>query len=187
MTALKAGDIVFTRSKHWLGRIIRWFERSKGEEESQANHVGIVVTPGNETSALIVEALWSVKCHTLEDQYGGKDELVCIYRPINLTDDDLKIIVRSAKSYVGKPYGPLKLLLHAADRLLGGVTLFRHFAVLDQFPVCSYVVAKSYAEAGYYFGVDAQAADPDDIWDFCVSRRDRFELVRRWSKVAPLD
>lgn len=180
---LKPADIVFTRSTHKLGGIIRRLTRSRGESKTETNHVGIVVLEGTEQTATIVEALWSVKRHTLGASYGGSRDEVAVYRPINLTARDRRTIVATAEKYVGKPYGPLKLVLHALDAPFG-TNLFRRLAVLDGFPICSYVVAAAYAKAGYHFGVSTKAAQPDDIWDFCDRRDDRYRLMRKWGTIA---
>ena len=171
------GDIVLTRSRSWLGRAIRRLTRDRGEAATEVNHVGIVVKAGaNLTAAVIVEALLEVRMHPVGVQYGTGHSAIAVFRPVTLKPAEITKVVEAAESFVGRRYGALKLVLHLLDWCLGGRFVFRRFGALDRFPICSYLVARSFSAAGLDFGVADRAASPDDIWDFCVASRHYLEV-----------
>jgi hypothetical protein len=179
---LEPCDIFFTRSKTWLGWLIRTCTRAPGESRTWAQHVGMIVSEGEDLDAIAIEALTTVERHPLRDEYGdGKTELI-VYRPINLTDAEKIIIMVAAHADVGKQYGYGKLLLHFGDwccsEVVGrDVCLFRRLALVDKFPICSFAVARWWAAAKKFFGVKVGAASPDDIWDFCQGNPDKYQRV----------
>ena len=177
-------DIVMTAGSGFLSRAIRVFTRQIGESPTKVNHVGIVVTKSRHLGdAVIVEALWKVRRHPLEMRYGSGESDVAIYRPLNLTDQEKDIIVAAASSYEGRSYGILKIFLHLLDSLLLGIYLFRRLGCMDDYPICSWLVAYSFAKAEKDFGVDPGAATPDDIWDF-VNRRDgKYSCVKKLGRL----
>jgi hypothetical protein len=166
---LKPADIVLVHGRGWLSDAIRKLTRSTGEEKSWASHVGLATG-----DRYIVEALVRGVV-AREMPYGQRSAQV--WRPRNLSKTDKRIITRHALDYVGEKYGWGKAVLHGLDGALGGVYLFRRLAFVDAWPICSWIVASSYAKAGYTFGVDVGAASPDDIWDFVHSRADKYERV----------
>lgn len=175
---LRSGDIFLSRNRRWLSRAIRFCTRRIGEPRSVVSHVGIVVEGGALESTVIVEALSQVKKRKLVEAYGqGKDDLA-VYRPINLTEAEVKAVVAAARAYEGRKYGVLKIVLHFLDWLLQGVYFFRALAWMDSYPICSWLVAQSFAKAGKTFGVAAGAATPDDIWDFVTDRPTKYERIR---------
>jgi hypothetical protein len=173
-TNLKPGDIFLTQGTSFISRAIRFFSRTGGESRTEANHVGIVVAGGTEHSAVIVEALTKVKRRKMSAYASSDNTKVAVYRPTNVSDDDMALIMAKANSYVGNDYGYVKIAAHLADWFLGGRYFFRRFAAMDKYPICSWVVAYAYAEAGYDFGVHPGAASPDDIHDFCVANPDKY-------------
>ncbi len=58
-----------------------------------------------------------------------------------------------------------------------GAYVFRRLAFMKRYPICSWLVAHSSNEVGKHFDVDAGAATPDDIWDFCVGNPDKYRTV----------
>jgi hypothetical protein len=174
---LVPGDIVLTRSGGIVGWAIRLFTRSIGESRTKASHTGIIVESGTVESAVIVEALSKVKRHPLGQRYGGANHEVAVFRALNLTDADLAGVVAKAETYVGRRYGYLKILAHWLDWVLQGAYVFRRLTNQDRYPICSWVVAYAFAEAGRHFGVEPGAATPDDIWDFVTENPDRYREV----------
>jgi hypothetical protein len=173
MPVLQAADIVLTRSETFVGKAIRFLTRRIGEPRSKVNHVGIMVSP-----ALIVEALRTVERRPLAAAYGPPaSQSIAVYRPLNLTGEEVVRVLLKANEYVGRKYGYLKIAAHALDWVLQGAYVFRRIAGMDRYPICSWVVAKAYAAAGKDFGVAAGAATPDDIWDFVTSHPDKYECV----------
>lgn len=172
---LNPGDLVFTRSAGLLGRMIRKFSQTWGEGLTKVNHTGVIVQKGTLNTALCVEALASVKKHTLSSQYGGKKDEVAVYRWPNLNNEQAALLVEKANSYVGKPYGPGKLFLHFGDWLLGGAYFFRRIGRLDKFPICSYITAMCFNLVGVDFGTSPYESQPDDQWDYVL--KDEWECV----------
>lgn len=177
MIVLQPCDLVLTRGRGLLSRAIRFFETGKGEQRARVNHCAIVTTAGYPWDVQIVEALTTVKEHQLWRYANGRDH-VAIYRPTNLTTAEKTKILEAADSYIGKPYGPFKLVLHALDRVIGDRYVFRRLAFMDDRPICSWLVARAYAAAGKTFGtLPGTALSPDDIDDFLQSNPDKYACV----------
>ena len=174
----KAGDIVLTQGTGLISKLIRKFTRDKGESTTKVNHVGVVVEAGDDKTAVIVEALTGVKKHTMWSQYALTGHKVAVYRPMNLSPKEKAAVVEKANSYVGQKYGYLKIVAHLADWAIGGKYVFRRFVAMDNYPICSWVVAQSFAVVGKKFGVEAGAASPDDIWDHIQKNKYNFRCVR---------
>lgn len=175
---LQPADIVCTRSKSKLGGLIRFFTRRIGEPRTKVNHVGIIAVGGTSTNAIIVEALKRVRREWFASAYGGKSAPdVAIFRPLNLTEDERYIVAAKAETYAGRGYGYLKILAHMGDWILQGAYVFRRLVGSDKYPICSWLVAHAYSFIGKTFGVDAGAASPDDIWDFCIANPDKYAVI----------
>lgn len=173
------GDILLSRGNSWLSKAIRFFSRSFGESRTKVNHAAIIVEGANFVgNAIIVEALATVKKHSIQKSYGDKNQSIAIFRPINLTDDQINLIVRKAEGYVGKTYGFLKIFTHMLDWALNGAYVFRRFTNSGKYPICSYLVAYSFAVANKHFGVEPGQATPDDIWDFVTLNKDKYTQIR---------
>jgi cell wall-associated NlpC family hydrolase len=175
---LQPGDVFLTRGTSLFSRLIRVCTRSLGERRSKVNHVGVVVEGGGIPDAVVVEALIKVREHKLWKQYGPpKKDHVAVYRATNLTPEDVAVIVAEAVEQVGRPYGFGKIIAHFLDWLLTGAYFFRRLTSSGNYPICSWLVAHAYAEAGYTFGTDPGAADPDDIWDFVTKKPGHYECI----------
>lgn len=182
---LAPGDVVLTRSRGIVGWAIRLFTRSIGESRTKASHTGIIVEGGPLEHAVIVEALSKVKRHRLWVRYAGRNHEVAVYRPLNLTADELAKVIAKAETYVGRRYGYLKILAHWLDWVLQGAYVLRRLANQDRYPICSWVVAYAFAEAGKHFGVEPGAATPDDIWDFVTGKPDVYREVVALGRLSP--
>lgn len=177
---LKPGDIFMTKGPALLSRLIRFFSRTLGESRAKVNHAGVVVKGGTLRTAEIVESVAVARHCRLWEHYGpGSHTAVAVYRPLNLTPGEVSVIVATAERQVGKKYGIGKLAAHFLDWLLQGVYLFRRLADNGDYPICSWLVAHAFAEAGKDFGVEPGAAEPDDIWDFVTDEenRDKYACV----------
>jgi hypothetical protein len=174
---LQPGDVMLTRSRGIVGWAIRTFTRRFGESRTKATHTGIVVESGPIQTAVIVEALSMVRRHRLWDRYAGGTSEVAVFRPLNLSEEQIRAVVLKAESYVGRRYGYLKLIAHWADWLLQGAYVFRRLTTQDDYPICSWVVAYAFAEVGKHFDVEPGAASPDDIWDFVTTHPEYYAEV----------
>ena len=172
-------DIVLTRGHGLLSRAIRRFTRRFSEPRTQVNHVGIVVVgDAPPERAIIVEALSKVRRHPLGKRYGNGQSDVAIYRAENLTEEEISLIIAAANEYEGRQYGYPKIVLHFLDWMLQGAYVFRRLARNNDYPICSWVVAHSYAAAGKNFNVNPGAASPDDIWDFVTNAPRKYTCIR---------
>ncbi len=175
---LKPADIFLTRGNSFLSKAIRFFSRTIGESRTKVNHVGMTVDEGSLHDCKVVEALSKVKEHTLWDQYGPlKTDLVAVFRPTNLTLEEISLIVKTAKKQVGRKYGYLKIVAHLLDWILLGAYLFRRLTNDGNYPICSWLVAHAYSKANKDFGCDVGAAEPDDIWDFVIKNPDKYQEI----------
>jgi hypothetical protein len=175
---LQPGDVFLTRGRGLLSRLIRLFTRSIGESRTQINHVGLIVAPGSAATAVGVEALSKVVRHPLGSRYGPRSgQEVAVYRPINLRPDEIAVVVSAAESYVGRKYGYVKIVAHLLDWLFLGIYLFRRLARMDNYPICSWLVAHAFSKVEKTFGVPPGAASPDDIWDFVSSEPEKYRCV----------
>jgi len=177
---LAAGDLFFTRDAGFVSALIRFFTRSIGEARTKVSHVGLVVEGGPIEDAVVVEALSRVRRHRLWARYGRRRRTaVAVYRTKNLSAEQIRKIVEKAETYVGREYGWPTIVAQFLDWLLQGTYFFRWIIDGDEYPICSWVVAHAYKEAGLHFNVQARAASPDDIWDFAVEERpDLYDEIR---------
>ncbi len=143
--------------------------------------------------AQVVEALWKTRRGPLDI---SKIE-VRVFRPVPpLTAEELERFVRRAESFVGATYGWWKLLVQLADRaIFNGRKILTTALYRDDRPICSYLAARVYAFAEsadrqmarfkkrndvsrvFAFGMPPQAADPDEMLDYCLSNPEEWEEV----------
>lgn len=179
-TIIKPGDVFLTRGHSILSWLIRICSRGPFERKTMVNHVGIVVEEGTLQTCVVVEALSKVKKHKLWKRYGPpNDDSVAIFRPTNLTKEEIDEIVNYAEKQVGRKYGYLKIVAHLLDWFFFGIYFFRRFTNSSKYPICSWLVAYSFSEVGKYFNVAPGAAEPDDIWDFVTTHKDKYTEVHR--------
>jgi hypothetical protein len=171
-------DILFSRGEAFISKGIRFCTRSRGEERTIINHVGAIVTPGNAYRAQLIEALWTVKKHTVWEGYGNSNDRVAVYRPMGLTIEQYGKIITSLNNKEGNWYGLHKIPLHFLDWLMfNGRNVTRKVARYLPLEECSGVVAGAWSDGGLDFGVKPYSATPDDIWDFCVENPDKYQLI----------
>ena len=92
--------------------------------------------------------------------------------PGGLSTRQKEMLVVKALEYEGRLYGVFKLFTHALDRFFDNRYVFRRLATMDRYPICSWIVAYSYKRVlGLMFGSPPNAAQPDDILDYCVMSR----------------
>ncbi len=171
---LQTGDVIHVQGKGVLSFLIRLFSRGFFEPRSWASHSAMVlrITDGVE----IIEATSKVGKRPI-DVYKGKTSKLTIARiSRGLNDDEKKEIIAKSEYYEGKKYGVIKIFLHFLDYILFGWNIFRRLACIDKYPICSWIVAYVYDRVlNYHFGIPPNAAQPDDISDFCVE--DNWDFV----------
>jgi hypothetical protein len=182
MTQLLPADIFFTRGTGWVSRRIRKRSRSRNEAPSEVNHCGVVLTEGTFESAEVIEAAgWKVRVAHLSDHYSP--DQVTIMRPHGISGEQVASVLAAARAYEGRRYGFTKIPLHLADAIF-----FRHHYVLRRLAflpwvICSELVTLIFDIIGWCFGVRPKEAQPDDIWDYCVSHPEKYRKV----SLAPPD
>jgi hypothetical protein len=117
----------------------------------------------------IVEALRKVVVRPISAYARTRSRLLVCRRPGGLDPDQKQKIVEKAQQYRGRKYGVGKIFAHALDRLFNNRYVFRRLARMDDYPICSWLVAFAYDRVlGHHFGVPPNAAQPDDLLDHCV-------------------
>lgn len=176
-------DVVLTRSQSRLGRLVRFFTQQRGEKATEVNHSAIITTAGHIRDVLVIEALLSTVEHNFWQKYAGSGMEVSIWRPRGLTEQQRRAIVFRAQRYIGFPYGGSKLIAHALDWLIGGKYFFRRLTGLSYYPICSWLVAFSFAAGRLDFGVPPGAISPDDIDDYVRNHPEEYLCVMPLQKL----
>lgn len=182
---LQPADLVFVSGTSWVSRMIRRCETQPGEQPALASHVaGVVSSSMPIDGAMIVEALRKVTRRNLIDAYGDGKEKIKIVRNVFLNSWQRAGIAAEASAKIGQGYGYGKIALQALDAGLSwifrrDVNVFRRFACLPE-PICSTLWAKPYASRGITFGVDADAANPDEMLDYIQAHPEEWEVLRDW-------
>lgn len=168
-------DVFVTRGKGVFARGIRWATRDRGETATEVNHVGAIVEAGDWSEVRCIEALETVQLHSIAEKYDANGHGVAVYRPANLTVDQQSTILTYLHNHVGNSYGYGKIALHLLRKVTGRQFWLHHQT--DRWPICSYLIARAWKEAGLDFGCDERLATPDDVHDFCRANPDKYSLV----------
>jgi hypothetical protein len=172
---LLPGDIMATRGRGRLARLILFLTRSRGEAKTKVNHVGLVVQGGTLGETVIVEALQHVMRRRLAVGYGKPDSPeVTIWRCAVLTGEDRDAICAWAEKQVGRRYGYVKLLSYLPGWFGKGLSWI---PLVTGGQVCSNLVAYAFGEEGLFFGVEPGRATPDDILDFAEGHPAKYREV----------
>jgi len=179
MLNVQTGDIFFTHSQSTLAKLIRWAQSDPGEtDKAWANHVGIVVYPGDlRTNAYITEAVWKTRLGHLEMKEGmGVRVFSHVTAPAPEAIENFK---EEVYARIGLKYGWWKLLGHLVDRtVFHGTKVVSKLFFVDKRPICSYYVAHMvYRHFGWDFGIDPDAADPDEMMDYCEEHHGEWRFV----------
>ena len=172
------GDILAVRGKGWASREIL---KLTGNTVS---HVGLVVA--NDPVPLVTEALWRVKTHPIENSVGGTERSYILH-PKNLTRAQTQAIIRGACGMSADGYGLWDLGLQLIDVTFKTTWPTDHALALglNQHPICSYLVAAAYGDAGLTFGMKlAQSISPADEYNFAVGNPDKYDVWMIYPTVA---
>lgn len=172
---VRAGDIFFTHSQTLLGKAIRYAQSDPGEENGVwANHTGVFIENGDALQVSVIEALWKTRKGPLQ----LKDTGLRVYRKVGLTELQKGAILHTLEKHVGNKYGWWKLTGHLFDRIaFKGKKVVSRLFFIDNRPICSYLAAHAFSNAGITFGMDPDAADPDEMMDYCETNPDRWEFI----------
>ncbi|MBN8707222.1 MAG: hypothetical protein J0L62_15225 [Bacteroidetes bacterium] len=168
-TTLQPCDIIHVRTNTLLGKLIRFFSKEKDGKPSWASHTAMVLeVEGNQVQ--IIEALATIKIHLLDDLIKSGNGLKIDRISLGLTQGQQLMITTIARRYEGRKYGYPAIAAHFADWFLGGRYLVRKWMKMENYPICSWLVAYSYMKgAGIRLTAYPEGAQPDDIMEFCES------------------
>jgi len=169
-----SGDVVLVRGAGWVSSAIRLMTREPGEGRTDVSHVALVLAPPmagrNVYTSTLIEALArGVEVRELEAYMGKSFE---IWR-----HHDSALAGRAAEYALfreGQRYGYTKLALHFLDYALfrNRWRVFRRASSIDRWPICSYLVADAYRDAGFTWydarcggELNPRVATPDDLAD----------------------
>ncbi len=180
---LKNADTVFKRGKRgFYTRAIKWFTRRRGESETHATHVAMIVKYGNdEDNIFVIESSLTVKMTPFKE-WAKKNPNFSIWRMKGLSEREREKIADNAVSHLGDLYGFAKIVLHGIDSLIAKFTgkdwfIFRRLQFADRYPICNWLVACAYYEAiKYKFTYPPKFTDPDSMNDH-VRKSGDFSLV----------
>ncbi len=174
---VRPGDLFLTSSDTWPSLIVRWGTQHEGEPESLVSHVGMITSGGRLSEAQGVEALWAVTEHGIwEARRRTRTEAMAVFRPRTLTAGERGFLVKQVRSGVGRRYAWWQLLLFGIDKTLGRKVFSR--MIVSDHRVCSNLIGEAFELLGLTFGVEGRSADPDDIWDFCISHPEKYDMIR---------
>jgi hypothetical protein len=183
------GDIYFARGTASLSKAIRWVERSKGEDESWANHVGGILTPGylvppaNQVTSLAIatESLWHIEenvwwhRHRHEQGYA-----VAVFRPRNYSGNEgVKRATDNWSARRGQRYGWWRMGTFLGERLTGGLIPFSKLHFSKTRVVCSNHIALGLEEDNIRINDhDPNELDPDEFMDYSIAHEsDEFKFI----------
>jgi hypothetical protein len=168
---IEVGDIVHVQGGSIFSRAIRWVTRSSAEAPSWASHTALVLEVASKVMVIDTVGI-RVRVRHLSANSFSRSKVLVSRVPGGLSAQQKESITAKARNYEGRLYGVFKLLAHALDRLLDNHYFFRRLARMDDYPICSWIVAYTYQRSlGLMFGCPPNAAQPDDILDYCVASR----------------
>jgi len=164
----------------------------------------VVALIGPAKKAVVIEALWHARRGPLELK---EDVEVRLFRPVpEYTETELSAFRAEAERYVGAKYGWWKLLVQLADRsIFRGRKVLTTALYMKERPICSFLAgivnqqahsftraaerlrylssrpptkAEDSLSAAFAFGMPPQAADPDEMMDFCLANPQWWEEVK---------
>ena len=182
---IELGDMLGYSSPKFIGRMVRKFTRGYREAPSVLSHVGVFVNEGAIKNVNLAEALFpkGVVCRRFAEAYTDLENCYLI-KPLNITQDQRLEISKYVINQVNKPYGTAKVLAHGADGVAAwicrkkDVFFFRKIFRSDRFPMCSFLGAHAYRQAGLDFGQKDDYLNPDEIWDYALDHPKRYGVWR---------
>lgn len=175
---LKKGDLVVVCGESIFSKSLKWMQQTKNENISWASHVGIMISDRE-----VLEALeYGVIVRNISEYFEDNDDKCIIFRKNDISDNERDIIADEACRYENYPYGYWKIPIHSMDMLIGKIIgptyFFRKIFLFDNIPICSEIIAKSYFNAiDYVFGVVPKRAQPDDILDHLMKRKEQWDII----------
>jgi hypothetical protein len=167
--SLRVGDIIAVRSRGKLADLI------VAAGKAPVSHVGLLV---GLDPPIVLEALTRVRTRPLTITL-----LDCtsawLLSPRKLTPNQRRRIVDTACEFSAKTYGYGEMLLQGADAICRTRWFTEHLSFkVGCHPICSYIVAESYARDNLRFGrAPLQSVTPADIFNFALGHRNFYYCV----------
>jgi hypothetical protein len=171
MPTFQPGDILAVRGK---GFFAKGFLAATGNTVS---HVGMVI--GSEPFVIVIEALLRVKTWPIEESISGA-EASYLLQDLSLSMHKREAIVRRDCHFSASDYGWADILLPLANAVFRTTWFTDHltFGLLNQFPICSFLVAESYKTIGLTFGkLKEESITPADIYNFARQHRSVYTVT----------
>jgi hypothetical protein len=166
---LQTGDVIHVQSRGLLSKLIRFFSRSDEEGPSWASHSAMVLRVDEQIE--IIEALTTTVIRPITAYKDTNAKLLVCRKPAGIDEPHKQQMIEKAEYYNGMRYGYVRIVCHALDRFFDNRYIFRRLLKYENYPICSWLVAYVYDRIlKYQFGVPPDAAQPDDILDYCVAK-----------------
>lgn len=167
---LKSGDIILTSKDSWIVSFMRFFQ----SDPVKYGHA-MVVDMENKCA---LEAGVTIRCTPLTKAFTGRHKHYKVLRYKELTDKQVRVMLKSMRSLIGKIYSVKRMFLQLFDHLCY-TNWFTHLDKSRGSQICS-----SYVAWGFYVackikfnGVSWRSADPDTIEDETEKNSDDWEVI----------
>ena len=121
-----------------------------------------------------------VKTRPIEESVADA-ERAYLLQDISLSADQREAIARRALKFSAADYGWADIILQLANAIFRTTWFTDHltFGFLDQFPICSYLVAQSYKTIGLTFGKKKEESiTPADIYNFAENNPSIYTVTK---------
>ena len=181
-------DIVGSKGSGFFSKSIRWFTQGWKEDPTEVSHVAHCVAGGTDETAQLHDALGTHWRGTPLGIYGGNGP-IAVYRPLTMTSEQKDIVIEMSRAEqealirrrFDYSYGYIGL--SAMDMLLTGGNYFFRRLIVTRLPVCSTATSRKWRAAGLTFGADADAVDPDTLFDWMKKHTWAYKLVREFQPI----
>ena len=139
--------------------------KSRVPAPNTVSHVGMLV---GDNPVIVIEALLRVKTRPIEESLADA-EAAYVLQDLSLSVQKRDTIVMRACQFSAADYGWADIVLQLANAIFRTTWFTDHltFGLLNQFPICSYLVAESYKTIGLTFGKQKEESiTPADIYNF---------------------
>jgi hypothetical protein len=186
LPAFRAGDIIlFAGRTDLYSRVARRIMRLPGEGPTYSVHTAQFIS-----ARYVLEMDMVARIKTIDDVLHKRSKLDMwqrrgfeVWRCRTLTHAQRQAVARPTLAFRNRRFGGLAFVAHLLDGLISktarrDVYAFRRLNHLDRYPVCSEITALAYDRALHYqFGVPADCADPDHIYDWVTGHPGEWEQV----------
>lgn len=158
----KPGNILAVRGKRFFDRGIL------AATGNTVRHAGMVTETG--PFVIVIEALLRVKTRPIEESVANAEKAYLL-QDLSISADQRANIVKWGLRFYAADYGWGDILLQLANAIFRTTWFTDHltFGLLNQFPICSYLVAESYKTIGLTFGKkEEESIAPADIYNFAI-------------------